>query len=180
MTRAQALWHPTRSLTTWLCVVLAAEAVLSLASLGQGTSRSLDGIASGFDALLNGQSKLAEARFEHASDGANRSSREEPISRASPQAYLNGIALRLNQRPRKTLAFETPANRLQLVLRRSIEITPENGQTADVAAGPHRANRRHGVVLRVVPHIDVHQGQAEPGKAEKLHSRQFPPKDAVL
>ena len=32
------------------------------------------------------------------------------------QAYLNGIALRLNQRPRKTLAFETPANRLQLVL----------------------------------------------------------------
>ena len=32
------------------------------------------------------------------------------------QAYLNAIALRLNQRPRKTLAFETPANRLQLVL----------------------------------------------------------------
>ena len=69
MTREQALWHPTRSLTTWLCVVLAGEALLSLASLGQGTSRSLDGIASGFDALLNGQSKLAEARFEHASDG---------------------------------------------------------------------------------------------------------------
>ena len=37
------------------------------------------------------------------------------LSRFS-QAYLNGIALRLNQRPRKTLAFETPANRLQLVL----------------------------------------------------------------
>src|SRR3989475_4570486 len=32
------------------------------------------------------------------------------------QANLNKIALRLNQRPRKTLAFETPANRLQLVL----------------------------------------------------------------
>ena len=31
------------------------------------------------------------------------------------QAYLNAIALS-NQRPRKTLAFETPANRLQLVL----------------------------------------------------------------
>ena len=30
------------------------------------------------------------------------------LSRFS-QAYLNGIALRLNQRPRKTLAFETPA-----------------------------------------------------------------------
>jgi IS30 family transposase len=37
------------------------------------------------------------------------------LSRFS-QAYLNAIALRLNQRPRKTLAFETPANRLQLVL----------------------------------------------------------------
>ena len=69
MTRPQALWHPTRTLTTWLSVLLAAEAVLSLASLGQGTSRSLDGIASGFDALLNGQNKLAETRFEHASDG---------------------------------------------------------------------------------------------------------------
>ena len=32
------------------------------------------------------------------------------------QSYLNAIALRLNQRPRKTLGFETPANRLQAVL----------------------------------------------------------------
>src|SRR5437879_12616596 len=44
------------------------------------------------------------------------------LSRFS-QAYLNGIALRLNQRPRKTLAFETPANRLQLVLHLPIELT---------------------------------------------------------
>ena len=29
------------------------------------------------------------------------------------QAYLNNIALRLNQRPRKTLGFETPADRLR-------------------------------------------------------------------
>jgi hypothetical protein len=33
------------------------------------------------------------------------------------QSYLNAIALRLNQRPRKTLGFETPADRLQAVLR---------------------------------------------------------------
>ena len=33
------------------------------------------------------------------------------------QAYLNAIALRLNQRPRKTLGFETPADKLQAVLR---------------------------------------------------------------
>ena len=33
------------------------------------------------------------------------------------QAYLNKIARRLNQRPRKTLGFETPADRLQAVLR---------------------------------------------------------------
>jgi IS30 family transposase len=32
------------------------------------------------------------------------------------QAYLNKIAQRLNQRPRKTLGFETPADRLQRVL----------------------------------------------------------------
>jgi IS30 family transposase len=32
------------------------------------------------------------------------------------QAYLDRIALRLNQRPRKTLGFETPADRLQAVL----------------------------------------------------------------
>ena len=32
------------------------------------------------------------------------------------QAHLNRIALRLNQRPRKTLGFETPADRLRAVL----------------------------------------------------------------
>ena len=37
------------------------------------------------------------------------------LSRLS-QAYLNTIALRLNQRPRKTLGFETPADRLRVVL----------------------------------------------------------------
>jgi IS30 family transposase len=37
------------------------------------------------------------------------------LSRFS-QAHLNRIALRLNQRPRKTLGFETPADRLRAVL----------------------------------------------------------------
>jgi transposase, IS30 family len=37
------------------------------------------------------------------------------LSRFS-QTYLNAIALRLNQRPRKTLGFETPADRLRMVL----------------------------------------------------------------
>jgi hypothetical protein len=32
------------------------------------------------------------------------------------QAHLNAIAMRLKQRPRKTLGFETPADRLQAVL----------------------------------------------------------------
>ena len=32
------------------------------------------------------------------------------------QEYLNRIALRLNQRPRKTLGFGTPADRLRAVL----------------------------------------------------------------
>ena len=42
-----------------------------------------------------------------------RSADFSPIS----QRQLNAIALRLNQRPRKTLDFETPADRLQTVLR---------------------------------------------------------------
>ena len=37
------------------------------------------------------------------------------LSRFS-QAYLNTIALRLYQRPRKTLGFETPADKLRAVL----------------------------------------------------------------
>ena len=41
--------------------------------------------------------------------------RETDFSRIS-QSYLNAIALRLNQRPRKTLGFQTPADRLQAVL----------------------------------------------------------------
>jgi hypothetical protein len=36
--------------------------------------------------------------------------------RASLRVIWNTIALRLNQRPRKTLGFETPADRLQAVL----------------------------------------------------------------
>ena len=32
------------------------------------------------------------------------------------QSYLNSMALRLNQRPRKTLGFETPAHKLREVL----------------------------------------------------------------
>ncbi len=36
---------------------------------------------------------------------------------AYSQSYLNKIALRLNQRPRKTLGFETPADKLRAVLR---------------------------------------------------------------
>jgi IS30 family transposase len=32
------------------------------------------------------------------------------------QAHLNRVALRLNQRPRKTLGFATPADRLSAVL----------------------------------------------------------------
>ena len=37
------------------------------------------------------------------------------------QAYLNKIALRLNQRPRKTMGFESPADRLNSVLQWSVE-----------------------------------------------------------
>src|SRR5262245_52289660 len=39
------------------------------------------------------------------------------------QAYLNKVARQLNERPRRTLGFETPA-----VLRRPTEPAPESGQ----------------------------------------------------
>ena len=45
-----------------------------------------------------------------------RGSNENTFSRIS-QSYLNAIACRLNQRPRKTLGFETPADKLREVLR---------------------------------------------------------------
>jgi len=41
--------------------------------------------------------------------------RKSDLSRIS-QAHLNAIALRLNQRPRKTLGFETPADKFEAVL----------------------------------------------------------------
>jgi IS30 family transposase len=42
------------------------------------------------------------------------------LSRLS-QAHLNRSALRLNQRPRKTLGFEAPADRLRAVLQCPVE-----------------------------------------------------------
>src|SRR6202045_5078896 len=66
--------------------------------------------------------------------------RETDFSRIS-QSYLNAIALRLNQRPRKTLGFQTPADRLQTVLHRPVERTPPK-QTWSVGSylGPSLAS----------------------------------------
>src|SRR5262249_46460995 len=47
-----------------------------------------------------------------------------PIS----QAQLDQVSLRLNQRPRKTLGFETPASSCKQVLRRPSEPTDPIGQ----------------------------------------------------
>ena len=71
MAAATPYWRPTRTLATWLSVLLGIEALLSVISLGQGSPRSLDGLAAGFDALMNGHDKLAQTRFEHASDGTS-------------------------------------------------------------------------------------------------------------
>ncbi len=45
----------------------------------------------------------------------NKAQLQTDFARIS-QKYLNAIALRLNQRPRKTLGFQTPADKLQAVL----------------------------------------------------------------
>ena len=46
------------------------------------------------------------------------------------QADLDRVALRLNQHPRKTLGFETPASRLQASVATAIETTPFYGTWA--------------------------------------------------
>ena len=46
---------------------------------------------------------------------------------AYSQAKLNAVARRLNERPRKTLNYETPAERLTNLLRRSVESAANTG-----------------------------------------------------
>ena len=48
------------------------------------------------------------------------------------QSELDKIALRLNQRPRKTLEFRTPASKLQTSVRRPIELARHLGHVAPV------------------------------------------------
>ena len=44
------------------------------------------------------------------------------------QAHLNKVARQLNERPRETLRFETPAEGLTPVLRRPVELASKSGQ----------------------------------------------------
>src|SRR5262245_66482100 len=62
----------------------------------------------------------------HSTTGHPTQHVQTDLSRFS-QAHLNKIALRLNQRPRKTLGFETPADKLRAVLHGPIEPTTTNG-----------------------------------------------------
>ena len=45
------------------------------------------------------------------------------------QAHLNKVALRLNQRPRKTLGFQTPASKLQASVASTVETAGLSGNT---------------------------------------------------
>jgi len=54
-------------------------------------------------------------------------SKKTDLSRYS-QADLNKVALRLNQRPRKTLGFETPAGKLQASVASTVETAPVIGK----------------------------------------------------
>jgi|ERR1700735_1563718 hypothetical protein len=61
------------------------------------------------------------------------------------QSYLNAIALRLNQRPRKTLDFDTPADGLQTVLTDRLNTHPNSGHLSGRLEYPLWATSRHGV-----------------------------------
>ena len=50
--------------------------------------------------------------------------KEERACQLYSQAKLSAVARQLNERPRKTLGYETPQSVSMHVLRRSIEITP--------------------------------------------------------
>jgi IS30 family transposase len=52
------------------------------------------------------------------------------------QAYLNRIAMRLNQSPRKTLGFETPADRLGAVLQWPVEPTADRAHSGAATERP--------------------------------------------
>ncbi len=72
------------------------------------------------------------------------------------QAYLNRIALRLNQRPRKTFAFETPADRLREVLHRPIELAAELGHVLPGQILIGRSNASALPRLRLDQRIERH------------------------
>jgi Integrase core domain len=62
------------------------------------------------------------------------------------QAYLNKLARQLNKRPRETLQFETPAERLTPVLRRPVEPAPDK-QTLLVSVGMSQECQKRSLSL---------------------------------
>ena len=61
----------------------------------------------------------------------------------SSRSYLNKVAKRLNQRPRETLGFETPADRLRVVLQWPVETTVISGHMQCERARPLYPNSDH-------------------------------------
>jgi hypothetical protein len=71
MRAPEQLWHPTRTLTRWLTALLAVCAASQLVQIGRGMPRSFDRMAGGINALLDGNSTLAQARFDHLGSGSD-------------------------------------------------------------------------------------------------------------
>ena len=70
------------------------------------------------------------------------------------QSELDKIATRLNQRPRKTLGFQTPASRLRASVANGIEII-SGSPLRGVSEGPGGTSRtimleQHGVLLEII------------------------------
>ncbi len=99
----------------------------------------------------------AEGRAVGAMRGSNENTngllsqyfpRRTDFSRIS-QSYLNAIALRLNQRPRKTLGFETPADRLQGCCTDRLSAHPKLRHHSIRAKSTLRAKNRHLAVQQI-------------------------------
>jgi hypothetical protein len=88
------------------------------------------------------------------------------------QAKLNAVARQLNERPRKTLGFQTPAEMFSQPLRRSVESASVRSRSRSgqgVTGDPQEHNLLSGYAVRLIPN------RRQITKIRQRRSRKDPP-----